>query len=128
MLIDGYASVPSFRAATGMEQHGLGDIPGLGTDPMFLNPIVEIDDDSNPLAWTITPASEYHLPSDFLLGPSSPAIDAGIPLRPGLPDTRFDPNRDIGAIPFGSSADQYLFFPFDPNAPARPRGVVTANP
>ncbi len=127
-LVSGHSSIPPFRAATGLEMNGIGDTPGGGTDPLFLTPIVTIEDASRALYWTLTRESEFRRPLDFRLGPASPAIDAGVPLRAGLPDSRHDALPDIGAIPFGAPTGAFTFFPFDPAAPPRPRAIVTATP
>ncbi len=135
-LVADYTTVPAFRAATGWEAHGIGSTPRVGTDPMFssLRLVVTGTVDSRQ---EIDAASEVPQVTDFLLRSGSPAIGAGIviPAHPTigiLPDTRA--SRDIGALPFGTSAAQYQGFPFVPGgaidiiAPARPTLRVRRRP
>jgi len=115
-LLGGYDTVPAFSAATGFELNGLGSVPKQGTNPEFLNwspqPV-----DATQTIWSFPPSQEVWTTSDFLLGPSSPAVGAGMPL-PTLSDGTTPPDtrnsNDIGALPYGVSASEYDIFPYVP--------------
>ena len=151
-LIDDHATVDEAYAATGFEQHGLGDVPNRGTDPRFagFNPIYI---KSDPERWLLAPNRERYAPTDFLLGAGSPAIAAArsrctsVPCAPGepvappwkhpvfgaLPDSRAS-SADMGAIPYGADPADWSYFPFNTaaagvvretlGAPSRPGGVA----
>jgi hypothetical protein len=116
-LLDGYDTVPAFSAATGFEVNGLGSVPKQGTNPGFatwsLQPV-----DPTQTIWSLPPSQEVWTTSDFLLGTSSPAVGAGIPL-PTLPNGTTPPDtrnsNDIGALPYGVSASEYDIFPYVPS-------------
>jgi hypothetical protein len=117
-LLSGYATVPDFSSATGLERHGLGAQAGRGTNPRFAGVRLEVADRGQE-SWELRPGSETLEPASFLLARNSPAIGAGIaiPRHPQLgrlPDTRS--SRDIGALPHDASAAQFETFPFDPGA------------
>jgi len=116
-----------FSAATGLEANGIGNVPKRGTDPLFATFQLNVLDPLQTV-WELLPTSEVFKPSDFLLGVTSPAIGAGIvipshPTLGQLPDTRT--SRDIGAIPYGTSAAEYDIFPFVPNGPVTPPDTVS---
>ena len=116
-LVSSYDTVPALRSATGLEAHGLGSVSRRGTNPLFATWAPQVVDRTRTV-WQLTAASEHVLPSAFLLGASSPARGAGIAIPPlltgALPDSRT--SRDIGAIPYGTSAAEYARFPFDPSS------------
>jgi hypothetical protein len=118
-LVSSYDTVPELFSATGLEESGLGDVAKRGTDPWFASLSLQVVDPSQSV-WALSPSSEIHKPSDFLLGAGSPAISAGIvlPTHPTLgamPDSRA--SRDIGAIPSTARAADYDVFPFVPSNP-----------
>ena len=118
-LVSSYDTVPALFSATGLEENGLGDVAKRGTDPWLGALEIDVVDPSQSV-WELTPSSEVHKPSDFLLGAGSPAIGAGIvlPTHPTLgtmPDSRA--SRDIGAIPSTAKAADYDVFPFVPSNP-----------
>jgi len=112
-LVSTYDTVGSFSIHTGLERHGLGEIPLRGTDPLFSGFSPKLVD-KNATFWRLRPSSEVLQPSDFFLSARSPAIGAGIDLSGfQLPDIRPARKRpDIGAFPSSSSAAEYNNFPF----------------
>lgn len=125
-LLSSYDTVAAFSAATGLEANGIGNVPKRGSDPLFATLLIQVVDTSRTV-WELLATSEVFKPSDFLLSAASPAVGAGIVIPPHptlgqLPDTRT--SRDIGAIPFGTSAAEYDIFPFVPNGPATPPDSV----
>ena len=114
-LTDRYHTVGQLYSATGLEQHGLGTVPGRGTDPRFAGLALNILDRSAAV-WELDAASEAHPISAFLLAAGSPARNAGIAV-PSHPIFGVLPNADawpdLGAMPFGGSMVAYSGFPFD---------------
>lgn len=116
-LIGSYDTVAGLHSATGLETHGLGSTPKRGTDPKFASWPLQVVDRSQSV-WTITAASERTTPATFLLASTSPARNAGIVIPPppglaALPDSRA--SRDMGALPYGTSATEFDRFPFNPS-------------
>lgn len=127
-LVDSYDTVPVLASMTNFELHGVGSVPKRGTDPAFAALNLQVVDPSLT-RWAITPESERTQPWHFVLSASSPARDAGIVIPPhptigAMPDSRI--SRDIGALPYGTTAADFAFFPFDP-AP-NPAPLVNAGP
>ncbi|WP_445502951.1 hypothetical protein [Microvirga sp. G4-2] len=105
----------------GIEAHGIGDVPGRGTDPRLAGLNLKIADSASTV-WQLEPESEVLTITDFMLCAQSPAIGAGIVIDPipafALPDSRS--SRDIGAIPFGTPAAEFDVFPFNVRESFRP--------
>jgi hypothetical protein len=137
-LIASYDTIPAYAQGTALEQHGLGEAPRRGTNPNFVGasfaPV-----DSTQLVWTLPPSAERYPLTAYLLNLSSAACGSGIVLsnHPSrgtpLPYTRI--GRDIGALPCGTSADEWQVFPFvrggpvvTPTATPTPSATSTPNP
>lgn len=123
-LVASYETVPAFSSASGFERHGLGAASNSGTDPQFVRPVVEIADRS-ATRWEPTAASEVSRPSSFLLSSTSPARGRGVSLRTGLPESRT--SNDLGAFPFGTTAESLDVFPFVLQAPTPGRPAAPTN-
>ncbi len=114
--VDDAYSAGELFGATGLEQHGLGAVPRRGTDPGFADLGIAVVDPGQT-RWAVTSASERTQPWHFTLSAASPARAEGIVIPPhptlgALPGSRS--SRDIGALPFGTTAADFAFFPFDP--------------
>jgi hypothetical protein len=115
-------TVQELSKATGIEARGIGETPKRGTNPHLSGLALNYLDRSGTV-WRLSPESEVRKVTDFMLCAGSPAIGGGIKISPppvigNLPDTRS--SRDIGAIPFGTSAEEYEVFPFTSDLHTRP--------
>jgi hypothetical protein len=116
-LLSSYDTVPEFAAQTGLERHGVGNVPLRGSNPLLARFSLNVIDRSQGF-WELAPDSEVLQPSNLFLNPRSPAISAGVDLRAyKLPDTRPARSKpDIGAFPFGTSTAEYAMFRYAPAA------------
>ena len=133
-LLDGEDTVGEL-SLNGFEKNSIGEEPKRGTNPRFINFILDVVDYSKEY-WALDPASEVFDFGDFILAEDSPAKGKSIAVAcRNISGTAENGNGngengnglcrdgvlvgsvrggDIGAIPSTASPADYVMFPFGP--------------